>query len=168
MALAPALAAAEQTVGAFWARLAGVGLVLGDAGWVAQGRLRAVACSGLIVGLGLLVGCGSSGSDAQAAAVGFYRAMEGGDSAVACSLLAPQTRHTLEQSEHAECQVALPRVGLPAAGRIGSTERFGLHAVARFDGDTVFLAEYDGGWKVVAAGCTPRHGLPYDCVVEGG
>ena len=135
---------------------------------MARRWLQTVAWSGLIVGLVLLVGCGSSGSDAQAAATDFYRAVEGGDSALACELLAPETRRQLEQSEHAECQVTLPRVGLPAAGGVGSTQRFGLHAVARFDSDTVFLAEYDAGWKVVAAGCTPRDGLPYDCVVEGG
>ena len=118
--------------------------------------------------MGLLVACGSAGSDAQAAAADFYQAVEGGDSAVACSLLAPGTRRQLEQSVHAGCEVALPRVELPAAGAIDRSERFGLHAVVRFDSDTVFLAEYDGGWKVVAAGCTPRDGLPYDCDVEGG
>jgi hypothetical protein len=34
--------------------------------------------------------------------------------------------------------------------------------------DTVFLAEFPDGWKVVAAACTPRDRLPYDCQVEGG
>ena len=34
--------------------------------------------------------------------------------------------------------------------------------------DTVFLAVFPGGWRVVAAGCTPHGDRPYDCVVQGG
>ena len=34
--------------------------------------------------------------------------------------------------------------------------------------DTVFLATFPGGWRVVAAGCTPRGDRPYDCTVAGG
>ena len=135
---------------------------------VARVRLRTVVWAGSVVGLGLLVGCGSSGSAAQSAAADFYQAVEGGQSAVACGLLAPETRRELEQAENATCEAALSRMELPAAGATDRTERFGQHAVVRFARDTVFLAEYDDGWKVVAAGCTPRDGLPYDCDVEGG
>jgi hypothetical protein len=32
----------------------------------------------------------------------------------------------------------------------------------------VFLAAFPGGWRVVAAGCTPRGDRPYDCTLQGG
>jgi hypothetical protein len=38
----------------------------------------------------------------------------------------------------------------------------------RFAGDTTFLTRSDGGWLVVAAGCTPRAPYPYDCTISGG
>jgi hypothetical protein len=41
-------------------------------------------------------------------------------------------------------------------------------AQVRLDDDTVFLAAFPGGWRVVAAGCRPRgEAEPYDCAVEG-
>jgi hypothetical protein len=34
------------------------------------------------------------------------------------------------------------------------------------DAGSVFLAEFDNGWRVTAAGCTSRgESLPYQCVV---
>ena len=38
----------------------------------------------------------------------------------------------------------------------------------RLDKDTLFLARFDQGWRVTAAGCTPHGDLPYDCTVKGG
>jgi hypothetical protein len=33
--------------------------------------------------------------------------------------------------------------------------------------DTVFLARFDGGWRVMAADCSPRAEQPYECQVKG-
>ena len=35
------------------------------------------------------------------------------------------------------------------------------------DSDTVFLARFGALWKVTAAGCKLRPGVPYDCAVKG-
>jgi hypothetical protein len=123
----------------------------------------------LVVGVtALLAGCGSAGSAARDAAAGFYRAVETGETSTACDLLAPETRRELEQTEKAACEDALGRLNVPTVDETVETERFGHHAQVRFDADTAFLAEYDDGWKVVAAGCSQRDPLPYDCVIEGG
>jgi hypothetical protein len=127
---------------------------------------RTAGWLGAIVGVCLLLGCGSSDSGAQRAAVSFQSAVESGASSVACELLAPETRRQLERDEHASCEVALAKTKLPEAGAPVRVDRYGQHALVRFDDDAVFLAEYDDGWKVVAAGCTARDALPYDCVVK--
>jgi len=36
------------------------------------------------------------------------------------------------------------------------------------DGDVVFLAIFDGQWRITAAGCHSRGEQPYDCHVKGG
>jgi hypothetical protein len=112
------------------------------------------------------MGCGSPGSGAERAAADFYRAVESGASSTACELLAPETRRQLEQDEHASCETALSMVRLPVAGAPVRVDRYGQHALVRFDTDAVFMTEYDDGWRVVAAGCTARDALPYDCVIK--
>jgi hypothetical protein len=131
--------------------------------------LYAIGPASLVVGVAAaLAGCGSAGSAAGDAATAFYQAVKTGETSKACDLLAPETRRELEQTEKAACEDALTRVELPTVDQAVGAERFGLHAQVRFDNDTAFLAEYDNGWKVVAAGCTDRDPLPYDCVIEGG
>ncbi|MGH3331739.1 MAG: hypothetical protein ACRDPJ_10615 [Nocardioidaceae bacterium] len=49
----------------------------------------------------------------------------------------------------------------------GEVSRFGNQAEVKLIGDTAFLAEFGTGWKVVAAACTHRAALPYDCQVKG-
>ncbi|MGC0336296.1 hypothetical protein [Streptomyces sp. SLBN-8D4] len=34
--------------------------------------------------------------------------------------------------------------------------------------DTLFLSLFPDGWKVVAAGCSPQPGRPYQCAIRGG
>jgi hypothetical protein len=40
-------------------------------------------------------------------------------------------------------------------------------AQVRFADETLFLAEFDGDWRVLAAGCTPADSR-FDCTVKGG
>ncbi|MET8040642.1 hypothetical protein ABZU25_07220 [Micromonospora sp. NPDC005215] len=49
-----------------------------------------------------------------------------------------------------------------------ASEVYGQQAQVRLDGDTVLLAVFPGGWRVVAAGCTDRGDKPYDWVLQGG
>jgi hypothetical protein len=85
----------------------------------------------------------------------------------ACALLAPDTRRELED-ESGPCTQALEEVGLPAAGRVLDVQVYGLDAMVRLEHDTLFLARFDAGWRVTAAGCTPQEpDRPYSCDVKG-
>ncbi|MFF4006839.1 hypothetical protein [Streptomyces sp. NPDC001717] len=46
-------------------------------------------------------------------------------------------------------------------------EAYGRQALMRMSGDTLFLAQFTGGGKAVAAGCTPRPDKPYRCLLKG-
>ncbi|MFE1546342.1 hypothetical protein [Streptomyces sp. NPDC058718] len=115
-------------------------------------------------------GCGAPAArqDAAAAAgAAFEAAVASGDHARACELLAPQTRQQLEQDEQKACPAAFASQGLPTTRGIQKVEAFGRQAMVRMAGDTLFLSLFDAGWKVVAAGCTPRPDQPYDCTIKG-
>ena len=92
------------------------------------------------------------------------------DPSAACDLLAPETLSRLEEEAGAGCVEALPAAGVSDPGRRLQVTVAGHAAQARFAQDTVFLALFDDGWKVVAAGCEHVSGDPadpYDCDVEG-
>jgi len=119
----------------------------------------------------LVAGCGSvdaRGDAASAAALRMLQAVQSKDGAAACALLAPDTAAELEQSADKPCPDAILEEDLPAAGAVSRTEVYGQWAQVRLPGDTVFLGAFPGGWRVVAAGCTPRGNRPYDCVLQGG
>lgn len=117
-----------------------------------------------------LAGCAGQGSveDRPAADAAEHFARDvGSDPPAACGLLAPQTRVKLED-EHGPCVQALPGSKVPHdAGSVREVKVYGKDAVAHLERDTVFLARFDDGWRVTAAGCTPNGDRPYDCDVEG-
>jgi hypothetical protein len=119
----------------------------------------------------LLAGCGGTGGRAVAAsavAVQMLRAVAASDGATACGLLAPRTAAELADSADSSCAEAVLQQHLAAPGTARSVQVFGQWAQVRLDSDTVFLAVFPGGWRVVAAGCTPRApGEPYNCAVQG-
>ena len=113
-------------------------------------------------------GCASVGNRADAAAdvaVRLLSAVAAGDGTAACALLAPDTQRSV--AEDAECAEAILDQDLPRPGTVLETAVYGQWAQVKLDDDTVFLAAFPGGWRVVAAGCTPRAGRPYECSVEG-
>jgi hypothetical protein len=112
--------------------------------------------------------CGASPSPAGTVAREFVGALDASDTASACGLLAPKTKSELEKSAGKPCAVALGEEDLPSPGAIETTEAFGTMAQVRFSEDTLFLAEFRGGWRVMAAGCAPEPGHPYDCQLGGG
>ena len=115
-----------------------------------------------------VAGCGSSGPTAVSdVAQRFYRAVESGDGAAACALLAPPTTAEIEQTAKTSCRTAILDEDLPDAGEVTGSQRYGGQAQVRLEGDTAFLSEFGDGWKVVAAGCTARGEAPYDCKVSG-
>jgi hypothetical protein len=127
----------------------------------------------MLVGVALaLAGCGSGTDDredaATAAASRFSAAVARGDAAAACALLAEQTREELERSAERACGPALADEELPAIGAVRRADVYGGHAEVRGAGDTMFLTDLGGVWRVVAAGCQPRGDAPYECTLTGG
>ncbi|MEV7563357.1 hypothetical protein, partial [Streptomyces sp. NPDC089795] len=104
---------------------------------------------------------------AAAAGAAFEAAVAAGEHVRACELLAPETRRQLEQDERKACPTALAAQELPRTHRVQGVEAYGRQAMVRMAGDTLFLSLFTAGWKVVAAGCTPRPDRPYDCLLKG-
>ncbi|MDQ1621358.1 MAG: hypothetical protein QOE19_3927 [Actinomycetota bacterium] len=117
----------------------------------------------------LLAGCGqASGSGPRAAVERFAAAWAQRDGSAVCRLLAPRTRTEVAKSAKQPCAQAILDEDLPPAGSVAGAEVWGGAAQVRTSGDTLFLAEFPEGWRVVAAGCRPHAGAPYDCQVQGG
>ena len=116
-----------------------------------------------------VAGCAGQGSveegSASRAALAFL-AEAGSRPSDACGLLAPETLGELEDAE-GPCPRSLPQQHLPEAATVRRVEVYGKDAIVHLDGDTVFLARFDEGWRVTAAGCTAG-GDRYDCAVKGG
>ncbi|MFE3285106.1 hypothetical protein ACFXJJ_18595 [Streptomyces sp. NPDC059233] len=129
--------------------------------------LRTVVLCAVVLAL---AGCGAPAAREDAAAragSAFEEALAVGDHARACTMLAPSTREQLEQDKQQGCARALAGEELPRAGRPQSVDAYGRQAMVRMAGDTLFLSQFTGAWKVVAAGCTPRPDQPYQCRVKG-
>jgi len=115
----------------------------------------------------VLAGCASVGhrEDAAAAvAMRLLNAVAAGDGEAACAILAPDTAESVAEEE--PCAEAILDAKLPRPGTVVGADVYGQWAQVRLDDDTVFLAAFPGGWRVVAAGCTPRADQPYRCAVE--
>jgi hypothetical protein len=115
----------------------------------------------------LLTGCVPSGqAEALGAGNAFQAALRSQNGAAACDLLAPETRTDLERGSAQACPQVLTRRSLPT-GAGTSIQVWGGNAQLRLASGVVFLAKFRTGWKVTAAGCTPRQDQPYDCTVAG-
>jgi hypothetical protein len=120
--------------------------------------------------LAVLAGCsGTPGNDAVAGNVTahFAEALAAGDADTACTLLATQTRATLEAETGESCTDAIVALQLPAGGTVHSTKAYARAAESVLDFDVIFLSLEPTGWKVTAAGCRERPGLPYQCELKG-
>ncbi|MEY2450964.1 MAG: hypothetical protein QOD92_538 [Acidimicrobiaceae bacterium] len=106
---------------------------------------------------------------AERVAADFYTAVAQQDGAAACALLAPQTLHEVEQSAKQPCAEAITDEDLPDdLGLVSAATVYGNEAVVAAVGDTVFVSDFDGAWRIVAVGCTSQGDLPYDCEIKGG
>jgi len=136
-------------------------------------RTSARTSSGLVAGLPLLLvlaGCGAQveREEAGAAADAFAVDVEA-DPGAACARLAPRTLKAVED-DGMPCSQALPAAGLPTPAEHTAVTIAGHSAQVRYPDETVFLARFDDGWKVTAAGCSRTSSdpaVPYDCAVEG-
>ncbi|MEU6357220.1 hypothetical protein ABZ896_49315 [Streptomyces sp. NPDC047072] len=132
-------------------------------------RLRPLMfLSTLGLALGACGGVGERTADVTAAATAFEHLLSTDDPAALCASLAPQTRGELEDSEKQPCEKAITSQDLPAGGRTEKTDVYGRQARVVLATDTLFLSRFPDGWKIVAAGCTPRPGMPFQCDLQGG
>lgn len=130
-------------------------------------RPAALALSAVV----LLGGCADVGSretSAAGIAAKLLTAVDDKDGTAACGVLAPDTATELEQSAGKPCAQAVLVADLPAPGTVSGADVYGQWAQVRLSDDTMFLAVFPGGWRVVAAGCEPRQSRPYDCTLQGG
>lgn len=117
-----------------------------------------------------LSGCGGLGPETSAAAsvaTEFHAATSGGDGAAACATLSTRVVDELEQSAKAPCAQAVLRTDVPDASTVRDVQVWGGRGLVVLDHDVVFVAQFDHGWRVTAAGCTPRKDRPYDCRLKG-
>ena len=114
-------------------------------------------------------GCASADATVATVANEFYASLAAGQTDVACDLLAPRTKAELEQAAGKGCTQALAAEHLTATTPIQGTRVYGTMAQVRFGGETAFLSRFQGGWKVMAAGCSPQQpDQSYDCLLSGG
>jgi hypothetical protein len=59
-------------------------------------------------------------------------------------------------------------MNLPTSTAMTDAKAYMRTAQVRSDKDVLFLAQFDGSWLVVAAGCTKQPGHPYHCVIQAG
>ena len=122
-----------------------------------------------LTGLAVLAGCGADVEREEVGrAAATFLADASADPAAACALLAPRTLEALESD--GGCAASLRDAGLTEPSTPARVDIAGHSAQARYPGDTVFLALFDDGWRVTAAGCSrtsPDTSVPYDCAVEG-
>ncbi|MFI7599203.1 hypothetical protein [Actinoplanes sp. NPDC049681] len=130
--------------------------------------LKRILIAVLLAGL---AGCSSVSERGDAAAdvaLRLLTAVESKDGAAACATLAPDTLAEVEESAGQSCSQAILDEDLPSPGTVTGTDVYGQVAQVRLTDDTLFLAAFPGGWRVLAAGCTSRGDQPYNCSVQGG
>jgi hypothetical protein len=133
-------------------------------------RRRSARASRALVVVGALAwvlsGCASTQQpEVQRVATSFEDS--GADPGARCDLLTPKALAALEKSESQPCADAIGQLPLDG-GTVRSVQVWGGDAQVKLSGDTVFLTETSGGWKVSAAACTPNADAPYDCEVTAG
>lgn len=118
--------------------------------------------------LAALAGCGSGGDerDARHAAQGFYGAASRQDGGAACALLTGPAAQTLARDEKKPCAKAVTSLDLKGAA-VRRVQVFETNAAVTFaSGEIAYLDRTPQGWRVAAAGCSPRGEQPADCELE--
>ena len=111
-------------------------------------------------------GCSGTQDDAViSVARDLLSAVDSGDGARACRLLAPPARTELEDSSGTPCARAVLQEDLAAGSGGARVEVFDTTAQAVVGSQTLFLSRYDGRWLVIAAACTAVPHRPYDCSI---
>jgi hypothetical protein len=125
-----------------------------------------VTCTAAL-GAVVLAGCatGTGEQDASRVAAQFLAAAGRGDGESACALLVPRTRADLGVSQGQPCNQSLPLDRLQ--GTVRGADVWSDWAKVDTESGALFLTEFDSGWLITAAGCTPNGEAPYHCVLGG-
>jgi hypothetical protein len=116
----------------------------------------------------VLSGCGDEVPSSGVRTAERFNAAVGASAwAQACSYLAPQTRAELQQSAGSACATALEEESPPDPGPLSAVASFGTMTQVQYREDTLFLARFKSGWKVMALECSSVPGHPYDCRIQG-
>lgn len=111
---------------------------------------------------------GAREAAASQAALRFEESIQRADGTRACAALAPETRQELLESAKMPCAKAVFEEHLSHAGAVREVQVYGQQARVVLAADTLFLSAFPSGWKITAAGCTPRPQQPYQCQIKGG
>lgn len=118
----------------------------------------------------VLGGCASAEEPAAVDAARSFLTLVRSDPARACDLLAPRTFEHLAEDGDGECAKGLDDSQPPAGGEVRGATVAGRSAQVVLGDQVVFLARFEAGWRVTAAGCereSTDDAVPYRCAVEG-
>jgi hypothetical protein len=128
-------------------------------------RLTATALGALA-----LAGAGctdASGRDAGRSVERFYASIESNDGDGACRELSEDASSALETSAKQPCEQAVLELELNPTAVADASVWVTSAQVSLQGGDTAFLDQIGGRWRISAAGCHPLPGQPYDCELDG-
>jgi hypothetical protein len=114
-----------------------------------------------------LAGCGRADDERTVSAVTerFLSAVEADDGEVACAQLTQATAEAIAATR--PCSQAVTDLEL-SPGAVTRARVYGIGAQVELrSGERLFLELTRSGWRVSAAGCSPRpHDEPFDCEAE--
>lgn len=119
----------------------------------------------------VLAGCGQSDDRAtvRSTTERFLTAVEAKQGAVACSVLASDTRKALESQESKPCPRAIGSLKLSPAPVRHVKVAIMSAKVDLAGGESFFLSEEKAGWRIDALGCRPSAAptrTPFECELE--
>lgn len=107
--------------------------------------------------------------EARRVATEFAR-LASSDPGAACALLAPRTLQQVTEDGDGDCAKGLTSDKPEPPGTVTSVSVAINGAQVVMTDQVLFLAHFDTGWKVLAAGCSRENAddaVPYDCSVKG-
>jgi hypothetical protein len=130
--------------------------------------VRAATIAAIVVA-GAISGCGTDASahDARSSVERFYAAVEARDGGAACDRLSEDASSALEASAGEPCEEAVLSLELTPTAVATASVWVTSAQVSLQSGDTAFLDQVGGDWKIGAVGCHPRPGRPYECELDG-
>jgi hypothetical protein len=132
---------------------------------------RAMSVTALVVCL-TGAGCGTKDDERSVGAITdrFYSALRANSGDRACAQLSTNASKALESASGSSCAEAITKLKLPGVRSAHSTvylDSARAEVAGAQPGEAAFLDRTALGWRISAAGCTPKGDGPYDCELEG-